>query len=86
MENWIDNRCTEIENSLDMNNSKEAYQTVKDLTGKSQSRTTIIQDKNGNCLHEEDQVQKRWTEYCSELYSHNPTGNPNVLVAPGITS
>ena len=31
-ENWIGERCCEIEENLRKNNSKRAYQLVKDLT------------------------------------------------------
>lgn len=68
MEMWVDDRCQDIETSLNRNNSKEAFQTIKDLTTK-QTKTTTIHDKNGKCLTDEDQAQKRWTEYCSELYT-----------------
>ena len=29
---------------------------------------------------------KRWTEYCSELYNHKATGNPEVLNVPPATN
>ena len=28
---------------------------------------------------------KRWTEYCSDLYNHTPSGNPAVLHVPPVT-
>ena len=82
METWIDNRCQEIDTSLQRNNSKEAYNTVKELTATKQTKITTIQDKSGKILNDEEQVQKRWTEYCSELYTHVNTGNPKVTDAP----
>ncbi|WP_353817088.1 endonuclease/exonuclease/phosphatase family protein [Acinetobacter baumannii] len=78
-ENWIEDQCQEIENSLNKNNSKKAYQTVKRLTSVKQPKVSTIQSKSGICLTEEQEVLDRWTEYCSDLYNHTPNGDPSVL-------
>ena len=80
-ETWIEEQCQGIEENLQKNNSKKAYQLVKELTSSKQGRTTTIQDKAGKCLTEEQDILKRWTEYCSELYTHT-TGDPKVLDVP----
>ena len=36
-ETWIEERCQEIDDSLGKNNSKKAYQLVKDLTSSKQA-------------------------------------------------
>ena len=64
------------------NNSEKAYQLVKELTSSKQGRTTTIQDKAGKCLKEEQDIQKRWTEYYSELYAHTTTVDSKVLDVP----
>ena len=69
-ETWIEEQCRGIQENLQKNNSKKAYQLVKELTSSKQGRTTTIQDKEGKCLTEEQDILKRWTEYCSELYTH----------------
>ena len=69
-EDWIGAQCEEIETCLNKNNSKRAYQLVKDLTSEKQGRSSNIQDKSGKCLTEEKEILSRWTEYCSELYNH----------------
>ena len=50
-ETWIEERCQEIDDSLGKNNSKKAYQLVKDLTSSKQGRTTTIQDKKREAPH-----------------------------------
>ena len=80
-ETWIEEQCQGIEENLQKNNSKKAYQLVKELTS-SKQRTTTIQDKAGKCLTEEQDILKRWTEYGSELYTHTTTGDPKVLDVP----
>ena len=77
-ETWIEEQCQEIDNGLWKNNSKKAYQMVKDLTSSKQGRTTTIQDKNGKCLTEDKDILNRWTKYCSELYNHKAKGDPEV--------
>ncbi|XP_068213304.1 uncharacterized protein [Palaemon carinicauda] len=76
-EDWIGKQCTEIEEKLEKNNSRQAFQIVKVLTKPKQARVSTIQDKAGNCLTEED-ILKRWTEYCSDLYNYQTNGDPNV--------
>ena len=66
-ENWIGEHGSEIEENLRKNNSKRAYQLVKDLTTVKQGRATTVQDRSRKCLTEERQILNRWTEYCSEL-------------------
>jgi hypothetical protein len=82
-EKWIENQCKDIENSLEHNNNKKSYKIVKDLTGTKQTRATTIEGKEGMCLTEEKEILERWTEYCSELYTHVATNkDPNVLNVP----
>ena len=57
-EQWIDDKCTAIEDNLTRHNSKEAYKVVKDLTTDRKSKVSTIQDKRGNCLTEEDNYEK----------------------------
>ncbi|KAK2185513.1 hypothetical protein NP493_232g03018 [Ridgeia piscesae] len=67
------------------NNSKKTYQLVKDLTSTKQGRTTTIQDKDGKCLTEEQDMLKRWSEYCSKLYNYRAMGDQKVLSVPPAT-
>ena len=78
-EDWIGAQCEEIETCLNKNNSKKAYQLVKDLTSEKQGRSSTIQDKSGKCLTEEKEILSRWTEYCSELYNYESCGDNAVL-------
>ena len=78
-ENWIGEQCSEIEENLRKNNSKRAYQLVKDLTTVKQGKATTVQDRSGKCLTEERQILNRWTEYCTELYNYKANGDTSVL-------
>ena len=76
---WIDDQCEEIEHSIAINNTKKAFQIVKDLTKQKRGKISTIQDKVGNCLTEEEDIKNRWTEYCAELYTFQCKGDPSVL-------
>ena len=69
----------QIQTCLNKNNSKTAYQLVKDLSSEKQGRSTTIQDKSGKCLTEEQEILSRWIEYCSEIYNHESYGDEVVL-------
>ena len=77
-ENWIGEQCSETEENLRKNNSKKAYQLVKDLTTVNQGKATTVQDRSGKCLTKE-RMLNRWTEYCTELYSDKANGDPLLL-------
>ena len=72
-------QCSETEENLRNNNSKRAYQLVKDLTTVKQGKATTVQDRSGKCHTEERQILNRWTECCSELYNLKANGDPSVL-------
>ena len=81
-ENWIEEQCSEVEENLRKNNSKRAYQLMKDLTTVKQGKATTVQDRSGKCLTEERQILNRWTEYCSELCNYKANGEQSVLNCP----
>ena len=79
---WIGEQRSEIEDSLRKNNSKRAYQLLKDFTTMKQGKATTVEDCSGKCLAEVQEILNRWTEYCTELYNHKANGNPSVLDCP----
>ena len=83
-ETWIQGQCQEVEACLRKNNSKKAYQLVKDLTTEKQGKSTTIQDKSGKCLTEENEILNRWTEYCSDINNYETDEDPIVLDCPQI--
>ena len=58
-ENWMGEQCSETEANLRKNNSKRAYQLVKDLTTVKQGKATNVQDSSEKCLTEERQILER---------------------------
>ena len=81
-ENWIGERCSEIEENLRKSNSKRAYRLVNDLTTVKLGKAAAVQDRSGKCLTEKRQILNRWTEHCSELYNHKANGDQSVLKCP----
>ena len=78
-EDWISDQCEETETCLSKNNSKKAYQLVKDLASEKQNKSSTIQGKIGKCLTEEQEILSRLTEYCSELYNYESCGDNAVM-------
>ena len=58
-ETWIESQCQELEACLREENSKKAYQLVKDLTTEKEGKSTTIQDKPGKCLTKEPEILNR---------------------------
>ena len=63
-EDRIDTQCKEIDACLNKNNSKKAYQLVKDLISEKQDRPTTIQDKSGKMSYrrtrDSQQMDRVW--------------------------
>ena len=78
-ESWIAEQCDEIEQNLKINNTKKAYETVKNLTKPKSNKVNSIKDKNGEVIVEKTKILERWTEYCTELYNHKLNGDVKVL-------
>ena len=65
-----------MEENLRKNNSKRAYQLVKDLTTVKQGKATTVQDRSGKCFTEERQIilhravqpQGQWRSISTVLY------------------
>ena len=74
-EDWMSDQCNDIEQNLEANNVKKAYQVVKELTSSKQGGLNTILDKNGKCLTESKDILNRWTEYTADLYSYRARGN-----------
>ena len=55
-ENLTGEQCSEIEENLRKNNSKRAYQLVKDLTTVKLEKVTTVLDRSGISLTEERQI------------------------------
>ena len=70
-ETWIEEQCQGIEENLQKNNSKKAYQLVKELTSSKQGRTTTIQDKAGKCLRRTRHSKEVDRVLLWIVYTHN---------------
>ena len=67
---WMNEQCEKIEREFNKGNSKEAYKTISQITKTEQPRTSVIEDKDGHILTENEAVLNRWTEYCKDLYNY----------------
>ena len=77
-EEWLREKCEEME-QLERSNSRLIAEKIRELTRKRRTtRSTIIQDKNGNIVTERGQVLKRWEGYVRELYGDTRGERPDL--------
>ena len=81
-EDWTGAQCEETETCPKISKSKRTYQLVKDLNSGKLGRSSTIHDRSGKYLNEEQKILSRWTEYCSELYNHESSGDnvPELII------
>ena len=78
-EDWIENQCRTVEDSLAVGNSKKAYVTLRNLTKTQQKSASVIEDSKGKLLTDSTAVLGRWTEYCTELYNNKTSPDTTIL-------
>ena len=78
-ENWIDEQCKNIEQSTKQGNTKKVHELVRTLTNTKQDRSMVIENRDGELLTEKEEVLKRWTEYCNELYNYPIQPDSSIL-------
>ena len=83
-EEWLDERCKEIEENEKVN-PREMADQIRELSGKKGiARSTVIKDVNGNILTDRQEVLERWREYVQELYSDQRGEKPEFdVIEPG---
>ena len=80
-EDWFNHKCKDIDTCFKHNNTKKAFQIVKDLIKPKQRSSTNIKNKDGNFINDKKGVIIRWTEHCSELYNFNNDKDTSILNA-----
>ena len=78
-ENWISDRCQEIDYGITTGNSKAAFNTLKLLAQRQQTKTNVFENAKGKLLTYDKALHKRWTEYCTELYNYKPKTDVTIL-------
>ena len=79
---WIQMQCKSINEDMKYGrHNKRAYETLKSLTRTPSRSTSIIEDKNGQPLAEENSILKRWTEYCQELYNYPIKSDHSIIIS-----
>ncbi|CAF5116865.1 unnamed protein product, partial [Rotaria magnacalcarata] len=84
-EGWIEDQCKEIQEGLQVGNSKQAYNLVKLLKRKYVSKLNIIRKKDGKIAQSKEDVLQTWTQYCSGLYEDIGGGESFVKDLEDIT-
>ena len=76
-DDYYNSKCTEIE-QLDMCHSNKKYQKIKEMQAPKSSVNLGIQNKQGEILHNDSDILRRWEEYIGEeLYNDTRAEKPN---------
>jgi len=67
-EQWWNEQCEEIESLQKQGKHDKVYNKIRQLQKKKGKNNTIIKDKNGELLTDQEAVRIRWKEYVEELY------------------
>jgi len=59
--------------------TKEIYDSVRKITGKSAPRVRIVKDRNGVVLTDQDNVKERWQEHFCDLNNPKTSSDEKVL-------
>ena len=57
---WLEEKCTEVEEMYRRHNTSGVYKTIKEITEKKGMRQMGIKDKDGKILTDGEQVLNRW--------------------------
>ena len=78
-EKWLEDKCTDAENSAGNPNTKRLFQTVKEICGSFSPKVTTVKDKDGKILEDRKDIRDRWGEYYEKLYNERNTVDQTVL-------
>jgi hypothetical protein len=76
-EHWIQDQCEQAEKGLNIGNTREAYGLIKMLRKEFVPRLNVIRNQEGTMLQTNDDIKRRWTQYCSSLYK-DPGGGDGM--------
>ncbi|GFR69145.1 RNA-directed DNA polymerase from mobile element jockey-like [Elysia marginata] len=70
-ENWINNKCKDIDLHKKLD-PKTMYKNIEEITGKKVcSSTGCLKAKNGGIIIDKERILERWAEYIEELFNDN---------------
>ncbi|CAM4876466.1 unnamed protein product [Rotaria socialis] len=74
----MQDQCEQAEKGLNIGNTREAYGLIKMLRKEFVPRLNVIRNQEGTMLQINDDIKRRWTQYCSSLYK-DPGGEDGMV-------
>ena len=65
---FLHQKLFDIETSQAKLKHKKMFEGINNLTKKFTPRLSVIKDKHNKVLTESEEISRRWTEYCTEMY------------------
>ena len=69
---WLEQQCEELDRNYGEGKLREVYKMIRNVNREWQPKLSAIRDRQGKILTDKKEIRKRWSEYCSELYSEQP--------------
>ena len=79
---FLSDQCKEIEENNRMGKTRDLFKKIRDTKATFHAKKSMIKDKNGMDLTEEEDIKKRWQVYTEELYKkdlHDPDNRDGVI-------
>lgn len=70
--NFLSNICVEIENDFLKFQTSYLSKKVRLISRQFKPKTWVINDEDGNSIHDLDVIAERWRGYCERLYDQQP--------------
>ena len=73
---YLEDMCLGLERSG--SDSRRVFQFLKKITHKRTALMDVLNDKEGKALTQDDEIKKRWAEYCEYLYKKPQDDNSDL--------
>ena len=68
LKDFLHQKLFDIETSQAELKHKKMFEGINNLTKKFTPRLSVIKDKHNKVLTDSEEISRRWTEYCTEMY------------------
>jgi len=62
-ENWMEEKCRELEKNAKTQQTDKLFRAVKEICGTFRTRTTAVRDEEGHILEDTEKIKERWKQY-----------------------
>ena len=68
-DNFLEERCKEVETLMESGKTETAYKIIKTFFGNKKASCNGLKDDDGSWIYEDEEVAKKWRDYLGMLYA-----------------